>query len=114
MKLTPEQVQAALAGLYVLRDSGPVNPGLGICFNLDKVVVQGAKPFSTYDLVSYLSVKWPGLTGVIQYDHEDLPYCSYPILREWQVPLWEGMQRERRLSLLAYLISVLEAWEVQP
>lgn len=115
MKPTSAQRKALVACLRRLASGEIPDTTLGICWNLHFLVRQSRKIreyLDAYDVVSHYSVKWPGRTGELYRGMHTT--CCYPIKREYtpggdRMPLWEGSQREQRMSLIEYLIQELQA-----
>lgn len=98
------EVLAALLRVREDAETGNIHhPRAGICRNLAHILLKGA--FATgsgaYQIVEELSRTWP---------ERALHQCtSYPVPHEYGVPMWEGKNLARRLSLIDHMIEQIRA-----
>lgn len=110
MKLLKYQKRALSKAVKTLLNdpTSRVNPRLGICWHLDKLVEQGATFVNAYTVVAHYSADWPELCP----SEDEVVACHWPIPREYdaeeaRLPLWQGNQLAQRISLLKYLLTRL-------
>lgn len=114
MKLLKYQKSALRKAVKTLLNdpTSRVNPRLGICWHLDKLVEQGATFVNAYSVVAHYSVDWPERAGELCPSSDGVVSCHWPIPREYDadachLPLWQGNQLAQRISLLKYLLTRL-------
>ena len=95
MQLNPERRKAILLALTKLRDDGPARARYGICFNLNELVRRD--DVCGYAIVEHYSPTWKHYSGS----------SAYPIQAPWANGLWEGKQKEARLSLINHMIVMI-------
>lgn len=88
-----------LEALKKIRDEGPANIKLGICYSLDFLIEEASDVF--YSLIR----EWPQFSGNIMY-----PVSGSKTYREHsrKGTLWQGEQLDLRMSLINFCIKELE------
>lgn len=109
LQLPREEVRKLRDSLEQLQRHGPARTDFGICWNWRELY--GLR--LTYDIVSDLSVDWPGCEGYVGVGFDRQPRCDYPIRPEWdehdvELDYWQGDQLAKRESLIEYLLSKLD------
>lgn len=97
-KYTQAELGAYRKALLRLLSEGPIETSMGVCYNLNKMLVYPAM-YCGYDFVSEEAYGWP---AAMYYDDGRL--------RDYFVPhtyggLWEGENLKMRQNLIQYLLG---------
>lgn len=108
--MTPTQEALLRAAFLKVRDEGPTDYVVGVCYNVHDLVRGKGTP-CPYHIVGTLAATWPELHPESALDEKGVH--NYPIagLRGRGGALWEGEQLRLRISLINHVLDHLDTYQ---